>query len=105
MYPMDNMFSTLSSPGTIVADVAARVRARRLEANLTQAGLAVRAGMSTASLKRFERTGLIAFDALVRVAFVLGAENEFGSLFPSQPYKTLDEVVDGQRRRKRGVLK
>jgi hypothetical protein len=61
--------------------------------------------MSTASFKRFERTGLIAFDALVRVAFALGAEKEFGSLFPAQPYRSLDEVVDTRRRRKRGVLK
>ena len=61
------MLSFLISPGDILAVVARRARALRLQANLTQEGLALRAGMSAASLKRFERTGLIAFDALVRI--------------------------------------
>jgi transcriptional regulator with XRE-family HTH domain len=95
----------MSSPGRILRDVAARVRARRLQVKLTQVGLASRAGMTTASLKRFERTGLIAFDALVRLAFALGAEKEFESLFPPSPYMSLDEVVGAEKPRRRGVLK
>ena len=99
------MLSFLSSPGDVVADVAKRARALRLQANLTQEGLAVRAGMSTASLKRFERTGLIAFDALVRIAFALSAEKEFAALFPPVAFQSIEDVLRKEKTRKRGVLK
>ena len=99
------MLSFLNSPGDVLTDVAKRARALRLQANLTQEGLAVRAGMSAASLKRFERTGLIAFDALVRIAYVLNAEKEFSALFPPVPFQSIEDVLRKEKTRKRGVLK
>jgi transcriptional regulator with XRE-family HTH domain len=40
--------------------VAARLRSVRLDADLTQARLAARSGVTLASLRRFETTGQIA---------------------------------------------
>jgi hypothetical protein len=99
------MLSFLNSPGDVVADVAKRARALRLQARLTQEGLAARAGMSPASLKRFERTGLIAFDSLVRIAYALNAEKEFSSLFPPVAFKSIEDVLRKEKTRKRGILK
>ncbi len=92
----------LMSPTELCADVAARARARRLALRLTQQGLAARADVSVASLKRFERTGLIAFDALVRLAFALGAEAEIATLFPPPPPRSLDDIQTVARPRQRG---
>ena len=92
----------LMSPPELCAEVAARVRQRRLAMDLTREGLAVRADVSVASIKRFETTGLIAFDALVRIAFALGAEAEVAALFPAPPPLSLAEIETRARPRQRG---
>ncbi len=99
------MLSFTNSPGDVLSQVARRARALRLQARLTQEGLALRAGMSAASLKRFERTGLIAFDSLVRIAFALNAEREFAALFPPVAFESIEDVLRKEKTRKRGVLK
>lgn len=95
MLPLD----LLTAPQLAVR-VAGRVRARRLARGWTQAVLAERAGMSLSSLRRFERTGQVAFDALVRIAFALDATAGLGELFPDEP-ASLDEILE-PRRRQRG---
>lgn len=73
--------------------LAARVRQRRLEANLTQAGLAARAQVSLGTLKLFERTGKASLQFLVLIAFALEAEKEFEDLFPQQARKWISDVL------------
>lgn len=95
----------LNSPAEIASDLAKRLRARRLESNLSQEGLATRAGVTLASLKRFERTGKIALESLVKLAFALDALDGFEALFPSREYASIDEVLERQKTRKRGGIK
>ncbi len=45
--------------------------------NFSQEGLAKRAGVSWSSLKRFEYTGLVSLDSLLRLALVLGCLDDF----------------------------
>lgn len=45
------------SPSEIALQIAARVKTRRLELNLTQEGMAARAGLKFATYRRFEQTG------------------------------------------------
>lgn len=60
---MDNILPTdLKTPQKVQAELTACFKARRLAMNLTQEGLAMRAGVSWGALKWFERTGMIAFD-------------------------------------------
>lgn len=49
----------LKSPQEVMKEIAERVKAIRLEQNLTQEGLSLRSGVSLGSVKRFERTGEI----------------------------------------------
>jgi transcriptional regulator with XRE-family HTH domain len=60
--------------------IAARFKARRLAMNLTQRQLAARSGVTWASLKRFERQGLIALDSLLKLALVLECLDDFDRL-------------------------
>lgn len=100
---MDNILPTkLLPPADIATGVARRVRDRRLAAGLTRDELAARAGMSAASLKRFERTGKIAFDALVRLAVALDAVAGFDRLFEGSTYASIDDVLLQQPGRRRG---
>ncbi|MEQ1567317.1 MAG: helix-turn-helix transcriptional regulator [Myxococcota bacterium] len=70
-----------------------------MDRNVTQQELAERAGMSLSSLRRFERTGEIAFLSLVRVAMALDATTGLAGLFPAQ-VRTLDDVLDRPRRQR-----
>lgn len=93
----------LSTPKDIALQIAARVKARRLELDLTQEGLATRAGVKFATYRRFEQTGEISLKGLLQVGFALNALSEFDALFVQKQYQTLDDVLNEQSvTRKRG---
>lgn len=93
---------SLTSPTDILTGVAARMKRRRLDLDLTQRELAARSGVSYGSLRLFEETGKASFEAVVKIAFALEAEAEFEALFPPRPAKTLDDVVGRPARRRAG---
>lgn len=107
---MDNMLPVnLKTPQEIQAELADRFKARRLAMNLTQEGLATRAGVSWGSLKRFERTGLIALNSLLKLAHVLDCLGDFDRLCADdrRAFKsaTLDEILAKPKQRRKGRLK
>lgn len=55
----------MSNPNDVALQIAARVKARRLELDLTQEGLAIRAGVKFATYRRFEQTGKISLRGLL----------------------------------------
>lgn len=88
-------------------DIAAAAKARRLAVNLTQMGLAQRSGVSLGTLKKFERSGKISFESLLKIAMALGATQEFESLFAasaSAGLLSLDELLKQPKERKRGSV-
>lgn len=101
---MNNIMAfSISSPSDIALQIAARVKARRLELDLTQEGLATRAGLKFATYRRFEQTGEISLKGLLQVGFALNALSEFESLFVQKQYQSLDDVLNEQGvTRKRG---
>ena len=91
----------------VMLHVAQNVKARRLEMNLTQEGLASRAGVKLPTYRKFERTGRISFEALLQVAFALGALDEVRNLFGGSRYESIADVLgEGKNAmRKRGTKK
>src|ERR1700712_5078320 len=83
----------LSSPKSVAEGLARRVKRRRLEANLTQEGLARRAQVSLGTLKLFERSGKASIEFLIMVAFALNAEKEFEQLFPPLAPRSINDVI------------
>ncbi|PPD26962.1 MAG: transcriptional regulator [Hyphomicrobium sp.] len=102
------MTVSLKSPSDVLQEVRDRFKRRRLALNLTQAGLARRSGVALGSLKRFETTGLVAFDSLLKLALVLDCLGDFDGLAAedarSMSGKPLDEVLAGTRTRKKGRM-
>ncbi len=84
---------SLTSPAEILVGVAARMKRRRIDFNLTQRELAERSGVPYGSLRLLEETGKASFEAVVKIAFALEAETEFEALFPPRPAKTLEEII------------
>ena len=92
------------NPKALAQGIAKRVRARRLELNLTQSALAKRSGVSLGSLQRFENQAEISLKSLLKLAVALDATAEFKQLFSKVNYQHIDEVIASQenKTRKRG---
>ena len=101
---MDNILSVIEDvPQEVAMRIAGQVKARRLEMNLTQEGLCVRAGIKLPTYRRFERTGEISLKGLLQIAFALNALRDFETLFAQKQYQSLDEVLaESNVKRKRG---
>jgi len=89
------------NPAALAKGIAMRLRDRRLELNLTQKGLAAKAGVSLGSLKRFENNYEISLKHLLMIAVVLDATEEFGGLFSTKQYQSIDEMLSATESRKR----
>lgn len=82
--------------------IAQRAKDRRLALNLSRKTLAERSGVTEASLKRFELTGDISMDSLLRLALAMECLSDFETLFPGyQSFQSLDEISKPVRRRGR----
>ena len=88
----------------IAAEIALRLRSRRLAQNLTLEGLARRSGVPLGTLKKFERTGQIALVSFIRLAIALKDEAALEKLLLEQKFETLDEVLQSVKKPKRGRI-
>lgn len=101
---MEHIFSVnIDTPKEVKDGVAARVKLRRLELDLTQEGLAARAGMPVGTYRRFERTGEISLSNLVMLAMALDCLADFKHLFAQKQYTSISEILQAKKKkRKRG---
>lgn len=83
----------LMSAAEVGKELAARLRALRLQRGWTQAEAAERSGMTLASYKRFERTGEIALQSLLKVAIAFDQIDRLEAVFQPPPFRSLDEAV------------
>lgn len=104
MIDLDNL--TTNNPSTIASGIASRVKQRRLENNLTQAGLSERAGIPLPTYRLFEKTGKISLTSLLQIAYALDCTDDFGTLFAHQQWQSLDDMLENKKiNRKRGARK
>lgn len=98
---MSHMFM---SSHEVAKVIATSFREKRLSLNLSQKSLAERAGVSYAVLKKFEVSGKISLESLLKLSLVLGSLGEFMELFKEplpETYPTLDDLLK-DKSRKRG---
>jgi transcriptional regulator with XRE-family HTH domain len=84
--------------------IARLVQTKRLSLNLSQKSLAERSGVSFGVLKKFERTGKISLESLLKISLVLGCLGDFTTLFKTvapENLSSLDKIID-DKTRKRG---
>lgn len=87
MVEIDNMLAKKT-------EVVMRFYEIRRAARISQADLAVRSGVSLGSIKRFEHTGNISLESLIKLAYALGYENDFDTLFVRKNYQSIFDVVN-----------
>ncbi|QIV95293.1 XRE family transcriptional regulator [Allofrancisella frigidaquae] len=86
-------------------DIAKRAQAKRLSLNLSQQTLSKVSGVSYGTLKKFERTGQISLESLLKIAIVLDEFEKFEQLFVKNAEEiptSLDELLVEESTRKRG---
>ena len=95
----------LITPADVMLQTAQCAKALRLEQNITQQELADKAGIAVGTVKRFEKTGEVQFNHLLRIALVLGRLDDFKTLFaaadvPASLYYFKTEKVRQRARKK-----
>ena len=76
-----NKYSITKLPSDILKQVADRHRTLRKANNYSQAALAVRSGVSLGTIKRFESSGQISFESLLKLAYFLNSLQDFETIF------------------------
>ena len=84
------MYSLEITPREASQVLAERHRTLRKQLKMSQEEMAERSGVSLGSLKRFENTGKISMDSLLKLMHLLGRLNEFDSLL--LPKENLNDV-------------
>lgn len=83
--------------------IASRVRDLRLELNLSQQTLSEKSGVSYGSLKKFEQTGQISLESLLKLAVALECMDDFKTLFAQKSAEkalSLDELLENGKRKR-----
>lgn len=88
------MLTELKFPKEIAKEIARQEKVKRKRRKITQKELSERAGISLASLKRFEQTGEISFVSLIKIADILDETDGIKALFTSKDYQSIQEVID-----------
>jgi transcriptional regulator with XRE-family HTH domain len=95
---LDNILSAITqfsidkNPTDIRLELAHRTRALRKEQKMSQSEPAQRANVSLGSYKRFESSGQISLDSLLKIAFILGRLTDFEALFHSNKLKNIEKL-------------
>lgn len=89
---MAAQFLSLLGPAELAALIAQRARALRLARNWTRGTLALRAGVTAASLKRFETTGKASLELVLKVSHALARLDEFERLLQPPAALSIEEL-------------
>ena len=97
----------ISTPKSIMQNLKDKFKQKRLSLNLTQEGLSNKSGVSLGSIKRFESSGEISFESLLKVALVLNCLDDFKNIAneKDEQYETMDDLLKIKPLKKRGLIK
>ena len=97
----------ISTPKSIMQDLKDKFKQKRLSLNLTQEGLSNKSAVSLGSIKRFETTGQISFESLLKLAFVLDCLDDFKNIAnkKDEQYEKMDDLLKIKPSKKRGAIK
>lgn len=87
-----NPFTLNKQPSDVMEELSQRLRALRKDAGWTQEACAERSGVSLGSLKRFEQTGHISLESMLKLAHLLGRLSDFDSVFQQKDAKDVNDL-------------
>ena len=87
------------NPSEIMQELRYKFKERRRSLGYTQKELATCSGVSLGSLKRFESSGRIALESLLKLALVLECLEDFEGVCPERKksFEGIDEILSESR--------
>ncbi len=79
-----SQFGITKNPSDVLEAIAQKHKILRKQQGLSQQELAKRSGVSYGSIKRFETSGQISFESLLKLALILNRLDDFDLTFASQ---------------------
>lgn len=87
-----NPYSLCKYPSDVLLELAQKAKKLRKSKKMSQVDLSKRANLSLGSLKRFEQTGQISLESLLKIAFILGRLEEFDLLFKRNEMEEIEKL-------------
>ncbi|MBR1857250.1 MAG: helix-turn-helix transcriptional regulator [Oribacterium sp.] len=91
---MDYLWDT---PSDVAKRLAYKIKKIRKQKKITQRELSGRSNVSYATLRKFEKTGQISLESLIKLTMELGVVNEINELFANPVYNSIEEVINAGR--------
>jgi len=91
----------LQTPEQVATALAERLRELRLAKGWRQVTLAERSGVSLGSLRRFESSGRVSLENLLKLAFALHRLDDFDKVFQPPPAASMAELEAREKRPRR----
>ena len=85
-------FINVKTLDTTKADLVNRFKARRKEMKLSQIELANKSNVSYASIRRFETSGEISLDSLMKLAIAMDMISDFDNLFVKSKVTSIKDL-------------
>ena len=84
------------NPADMMSEISLKFKTRRKALKLTQEKLSEKSNVSLGSIKRFEQSGQISFEFLLKLALVLECLKDFEGICGKREevLKSIDEVID-----------
>lgn len=98
----------LNTPNSMMEKLKVKYRQLRLSYDLTQEGLSKKSGVSLGSIKRFENSGQISLESLLKLSIVLECLDDFDNIAnKKETINSLDELIStkNKKTKQRGKLK
>ena len=76
-----NKYSVVKKPADILQETARKAKVLRKRLGYSQKELAERSDVSLGSIRRFEQSGQISFESLLKIALILNRLTDFESVF------------------------
>lgn len=91
-----HIWPMLKTVSEMQSELGARLRARRVALNLSQAEAAQRAGIAYRTWRRLETEGRASIEDMIKAAFVLRCQEALEALFPPPAAASLDDLLKQQ---------
>jgi len=86
------------TPNEVMTELKVKFKKRRKELKITQKELALKSSVSLGSIKRFESSGQISLESLLKLAVVLGCLEEFSGLCKEkeESFESIEEILNAR---------
>lgn len=94
----------IHTPDEVATQMAENTKQLRLSKNISRKSLSAQSGVSLGSIQRFEQTGKVSLENLLKIAHTLSALEDFLHLLKLPEPTTIKEIKQQEQLPKRGRL-